>query len=61
VHADNNWALRWASRNGHLEMVKVLLDAGADVHAKDDQAAYWASYNGHIEVFKLLKQYSKNK
>jgi hypothetical protein len=54
VHAWNDWALRWASAKGHVEVVKVLLDAGANVHARDDEALQWASYNGHVEVVKVL-------
>ena len=30
VHAQNAYALRWASYFGHLEVVKILLSAGAD-------------------------------
>ena len=26
VHANNDHALRWASQNGHLEIVKLLKD-----------------------------------
>ena len=29
VHALDDWALRWASRNGHLVVVQTLLRAGA--------------------------------
>ena len=47
-------ALRWASRNGHTEIVKLLLEAGADVHAKNDGPLRLASENGHTEVVKLL-------
>jgi bacterioferritin-associated ferredoxin len=67
VHADNDYALYWASYKGHTEVVKVLLAAGANVHANDDGALRWASYNGHTEVVKVLKdhitkeKYNKNK
>ena len=36
-------ALRWASRYGHAEIVRVLLEHGANVHADDDYALRWAS------------------
>ena len=29
ITADNNFAVRWAARNGHTEMVKFLLENGA--------------------------------
>ena len=36
VHADNDLALRWATKDGHLDVVKLLLDSGADIHAIGD-------------------------
>jgi hypothetical protein len=42
-------------------VVKVLLDAGADVHAWDDWALRYASWNGDLEVVKLLKQHRTRK
>ena len=36
VHANDDYALRWAARFGHVNTVKVLLDKGAYVHAEDD-------------------------
>ena len=43
-----------ASHNGHTEIVKLLLDARANVHADDDYALRIASYYGNTEVVKLL-------
>jgi len=60
VHADNDWALRWASNNGHIGVVKVLLEAGANVHAEDDGALRWASRDGHLEVVKVLLEAGAN-
>ena len=54
VHANNDLALRWASKHGHANVVKILLDAGADVHADNDYALRWASNNGHAEIVKIL-------
>jgi ankyrin repeat protein len=36
VHADYDYALRWASKYGYTETVKLLVDNGADVHADDN-------------------------
>jgi len=54
---DINEALRWASSNGHLEVVKLLLEHGASVHAKDNLALQWAIDRGHLEVAELLNKY----
>ena len=54
VHAQNDRALRWSSKNGHLEIVKLLIRHGAYIHAADDWAFIWASTRGHLEIVKLL-------
>ena len=50
----NDFALRRASEYGHLEVVRCLLDADADVHAENDKALRWASNYGHLEVVRCL-------
>ena len=57
VHTQNDYALRWASGNGHKDVVELLLKNGANVHARNDYALYWASANGHKDVVELLKKY----
>ena len=47
VNADNDAALRQASKNGHAEVVKILLKYGADVHAGNDEALRQASETSH--------------
>jgi hypothetical protein len=54
IHVDEEYALRWSSHKGRIDIVKFLVENGADIHAKDDFALQWASNNGHIEVVKFL-------
>jgi ankyrin repeat protein len=48
----------WAASRGHFEVVKLLLEKGANVNAKqpDDgrTALIWAAETGHSEVIRLL-------
>ena len=46
--------LHWASYHVHIEVVKLLLAAGAEVHAENDLALRYASAKGHTKVVKLL-------
>jgi len=48
--ADNNYAIRWESCTGHLEVVKHLVNLGCDPKADNNYAIRWASCNGHLEV-----------
>ena len=59
VDANNggDTALTLASKYGNVEIVKVLLAAGADQHKADDDG--WtplmrAAYGGHMEVVQVL-------
>ena len=47
-------ALKLASEKNGVEVVSLLLNAGADVHAWNEYALQWASYYGHVEVVYLL-------
>jgi ankyrin repeat protein len=46
-----NRALRWSAYNGHLEIMKCLVEQGAD----DDEALICSAEYGHLEVVKYLK------
>ena len=53
--ANGNWAIQLASKHGHLEIVKLLLDdPRVDPSTSDNLAIRCASHNGHTEVVKLL-------
>lgn len=55
---DLNKELIEACREGNIEEVKLLIEAGADVNAVDDfrfsPSLMWASYYGHTGIAKLL-------
>ncbi len=51
-------ALHYAAQKGHLEVVRILVDHGADVDAKETEAAMtplmFAVFKGHAEVARIL-------
>ncbi|KAJ3160024.1 hypothetical protein HDU86_001289 [Geranomyces michiganensis] len=47
-------ALCVAARNGHGDICKDLLDAGADPHRNTDLAIHLASYYGHVDVVRMF-------
>ncbi|AVL95272.1 ankyrin repeat protein [Moumouvirus australiensis] len=56
IRAKDDYAVRWASGNGHLEVVKYLVGMGADIRSDNDYAVRLASRNGHINIVKYLKK-----
>ena len=58
VNADDGRALRYASNNGHFEIVKYLVKNGADV--KNSGALRGASEYGHFEMVKYLVENGAN-
>ena len=55
--AEDNHAIKKASKNGHNDLVKILLqDNRVDPSAENNCAISSASRNGHNEVVKLLLQ-----
>ena len=54
IHFGDGESLRYASENGHVGVVQLLLDRGVNVHAYDDLALYIASEAGHLAVVQLL-------
>ena len=46
----DDYALRLASENGHLEVVNLLLENHANVHADVDYALRWSTYDGHWKL-----------
>ena len=54
IHAENDYAVRYASYRGYLDVVKYLVENKANIHAKDDYAVRFASGGRHLEVVKFL-------
>jgi ankyrin repeat protein len=52
----NDYALGCCAEMGHLEMVKYLVEQGADIHAKDDSALRWSAEKGHLDVVDYLME-----
>ena len=54
---DNNYCVRWASRNGFIDIVKDIIEnEHADVKACDNYCIKWSSANGHLEIVKCLSE-----
>ncbi|KAJ3042334.1 hypothetical protein HDV00_007468 [Rhizophlyctis rosea] len=49
-------ALIIAASSGHVDIVKSLLEASADVHANDEEPLYQAAMGGHYDVVDELVQ-----
>ncbi|MEI0697330.1 ankyrin repeat domain-containing protein [Brachyspira intermedia] len=50
-------ALWYASKNGHIKIVRLLIDSGADINLKniaDVTVLILASMNNHLEIVKYL-------
>jgi ankyrin repeat protein len=53
---DEDWPLIEAAGNGHAEVVRVLLKAGAHAGAANGMALWVASENGYGDIVTLLKE-----
>ncbi len=52
--ADATRGLVSASRQGYIDIVKLLVEKGADIHINRDSPLTWASLYGHFEVVVYL-------
>lgn len=52
IHAYDDAALMWSARRGFLDIVKVLVEHGANIN--NSNSLKWSVKNNHIEVVKYL-------
>ena len=53
----------WQLDSGHVDVVKVLIQSGADVNAEDENkstALHMTAFEGHVDVAKVLLQNGAN-
>lgn len=54
VRDEDNYLLIWACEKGHIPLVKLLIERGADLHDQDDRALTSACYYNHPELVEFL-------
>jgi len=54
IFAFDNALLKYSAGDGLIEIVKYLVEKGADVHVNNDEALKFASFKGRLEVVKYL-------
>ena len=65
-YAQGMTALHWASQEGKIDMVQILVKVGANVEAKDKDgynggtSLHFASWRGHAAVVQTLLQHGAN-
>ena len=57
-HLDDSTAIMRASIEGHVEIVRLLLQAAADINLGNEGCTAFdlANQNGHIEIARLLSE-----
>ena len=61
IHPHGDVAVGWAAENGHLHVVRYLVDEKkADLHKDDEFALRWASGTGYLDVVKYLVERGAN-
>mgnify|MGYP003402889312 CR=1 FL=1 len=60
IYAGNSSAIKWAAKNGYLDVIKFLEAKGLYIHTCNDSALYFASEYGHLDVVKFLIEKGAN-
>lgn len=56
VTAYDNYAIKFATQNEYVEVVKLLINAGADASANNNYPISVAFKNGHTKVVNILAE-----
>lgn len=54
IHINSDWMLIHACEQNQLDVIKLLLDNGANIHIKHEYPLYSACRDGYTEIVKLL-------
>lgn len=54
IHYHDDYALFKSIKENQIEIVKFLIEKGADINSRDISAFNWACINGYFEIAKLL-------
>ncbi len=57
--ADHNFVIKWASRIGHTNIVKLLQGNRIDLSIDDNYAIKWASKKDCLDIVKILLRDNK--
>ena len=58
VHACEDGAIRWSAENNHIEIVKLLIDSGANIDIQDFTILQYAIWSSKVSLVKLLVEHT---
>jgi len=54
IQPEKNIKVSYMCQREDIEIVKYLVEKGANIHAYNEDAIIWAARNGHLEIVKYL-------
>jgi ankyrin repeat protein len=59
IHDRDDYAIRWACKYNHIEIVKILLNVGANIHAHRDEGIEYAKQHTDKKLYNILMKHIK--
>jgi len=56
VRQNEDYALRWAAREGYLNVVTYLIEQGPCVQNKNNSLLFWTASRGYAEITKTVSR-----